>query len=165
MDISSVVNVSHATLDAFYPGVHGARAIAAALFGDYSPGGKLPYTYYRKGYTSRIDMTEFSMAQAPGRGYRYMDPHDPDILYPFGYGLSYTSFDVRLAANSTGPLSLANADDANEVVVTFTVTNTGTVRGAETVLVYFRPDNATNPGGAHLLPLQRQLVGFAKVRK
>ena len=163
MDVSSVVNVSHATLDAFYPGMYGARAIAAVLFGDHSPGGKLPYTYYRKGYTSRVDMNEFSIAQAPGRGYRYMDPHDPDILYPFGHGLSYTSFDVQLATNSTGPLSLSNTDNANKVVVAFTVTNTGPVRGAETVLVFFKPENTTNPGGAHLLPLQRQLIGFAKV--
>ena len=77
----------HAVLDAFYPGMFGARAIAETLFGDNNPSGKLPYTYYRANYTQRLSIDEYAMAKPPGRGYRYMDPDDRDILLPFGHGL------------------------------------------------------------------------------
>ena len=95
----------------------------------------------------------------PSPLHRYMDPKDPDILFPFGFGLSYTSFRVTL---TTGPITLDSNTPTDSKTLTFNVTNTGSVRGAETVLVYFQPKNATNPGGADLLPLQRQLFGFAK---
>jgi beta-glucosidase len=164
MDISGLLNSSHAVLDAFYPGVHGAAAIAATLFGDASPGGKLPYTFYRANYASRCDMDDFSMAKpACPRGYRYLNPNDPDIIFPFGFGLSYTEFSVALSPNSTGPFTLENSNSSNAVTIEWTVKNIGRHRGAETVLAYFSPHNKTNPGGADLVPLQRQLVGYAKV--
>jgi len=164
MDISRIVNVSHAVLDAFYPGMHGGAAIAATLFGDASPGGKLPYTYYRAEYAARCEMDDFAFAKPEcPRGYRYLDPADKDIIFPFGYGLSYTTFTTALAANSSGPLTLPNDDPSSSITLALTVTNTGKVRGAETVLVYFTPHNKTNPGGVHLVGLQKQLAGYAKV--
>lgn len=164
MDISGVLNSTHAVLDAFYPGMHGAEAIAATLFGDASPGGKLPYTYYRASYANRCEMDDFAMAKsACPRSYRYLPSTDPDVIFPFGHGLSYSSFSLALAKNSTGPLTLSNSDSTAAVTLAFTVGNTGSTRGAETVLVYFSPHNKTNPGGGGLVPLQKQLVGYVKV--
>eukprot|EP00041_Stephanoeca_diplocostata_P019650 m.426963 g.426963 ORF g.426963 m.426963 type:complete len:238 (-) comp21361_c0_seq3:402-1115(-) len=154
MDIGNVLNKSDAVLDAFYPGMFGAQALAETLFGENTPGGKLPYTYYRKTYVDRIPMTEFSMATAPGRGYRYINPTDQDILLPFGHGLSYTEFNVSCTSTPGLVLDNRGADGNASVDVAFSVQNVGEVQGGETVLAYWRPLNRTNPGGAQLLPLQ-----------
>ena len=140
----------------------GARAIAETLFGDNNPSGKLPYTYYRANYTQRLSIDEYAMAKPPGRGYRYMDPDDRDILLPFGHGLSYTTF---RAGWPTLKYELDNALDSSSVSLGLKVTNTGSARGAETLLAYWAPLNRTNPGGAGLLPLQRRLFGFAKTHE
>ena len=74
-----------AIIQGWYPGAQGGRALASVLFGDYSPEGKLPVTFYRT--TEELpDFTDYSMK---GRTYRYMTQK---ALYPFGYGLSYTDF-------------------------------------------------------------------------
>jgi beta-glucosidase len=54
MDIGAVLQHTHAVVDASYPGVHGAQAIAEVLFGDYNPGGKTPYTWYKQNYTNAV---------------------------------------------------------------------------------------------------------------
>ena len=110
MDISSVLNDTHAVLDSFYPGIFGASAIAATLFGDSVPGGKLPWTYYRSNYTARISMDEFSCAAPPGRGYRYLDPEDRDIILPFGHGLSFTTFSMALVSPAPQSLRVDTTD-------------------------------------------------------
>ena len=161
MDISTVLLECDAVVDAFYPGQFGARAIAETLFGLVTPGGKLPYTYYRQNYTSAIKMDDFACARKPGRGYRYMDPSDPHILLPCFHGLSYTTFTVT--STSRQQLTLDNSNLANSVTLTFNVKNIGSFSGTETVLGFFRPHNRTNTGGADLLPLQRRLFGFTKI--
>ena len=161
MDISNVLDKCDAVLDAFYPGQFGARALAETLFGLSTPGGKLPYTYYRQNYTSAIKMDDFACAKRPGRGYRYMDPNDPHILLPCFHGLSYTTFAVSAATRQQ--VVLDNGDLTNTATLTLTVKNTGTFTGTETVLSFFRPHNRTNTGGTDLLPLQRRLFGFAKI--
>jgi hypothetical protein len=77
-----------AILEAWYPGQAGGRAIAEALFGDTNPGGKLPVTFYR----SAEQLPPFEDYRMAGRTYRYFEG---DVLYPFGFGLSYTRFSYQ----------------------------------------------------------------------
>jgi len=165
MDISTVLSETDAVLDAFYPGQFGAKAIAETLFGLSTPGGKLPYTYYKAAYTDTIKMSDFSCATGVGRGYRYMKPDDKNILLPFGHGKSYTTFDVALRWPKPGAAATLDTSDASAAVnFTFTVKNSGAkYAGSETVMAFYKPHNRTNSGGAELLPLQRRLFGFAKV--
>jgi beta-glucosidase len=103
-------------MQAFYPGAMGGRAIAEALFGGFSPSGKLPLTCYKS--TADIpDFTDYNMAN---RTYRY---YKGEPLYPFGYGLSYATF----------RLSDVKADKA---AVSVSVENTGSIAARETVQVY-----------------------------
>lgn len=163
MDISSVLNETHSVLDSFYPGMYGAKAIAETIFGLSVPGGKLPWTYYHTNFTERISMDEFSCAVGPGRGYRYLDPEDRDIILPFGHGLSYTSFSLTLVSPATFHFDTTSAH-VSSLNISFAVTNTGsTFAGTETVMAFIRPGNRTNPGGSKLLPLQRRLCGYGKI--
>ena len=115
-----------AILQAWYPGAQGGRAIASILFGDASPSGRLPVTFYRS--TSELpDFTDYSMKN---RTYRYMKN---EAVYPFGYGLSYTKFiysDIRL--NKT----TINAGEQIEVSVK--VKNIGSIKSDEVVQLYLK---------------------------
>ncbi|MCR5476774.1 MAG: glycoside hydrolase family 3 C-terminal domain-containing protein [Lachnospiraceae bacterium] len=135
-------------LYAGYPGAQGGRAIARILFGEVSPEGKLPVTFYR---TSE-ELPEFTDYAMKGRTYRYMDT---EALYPFGYGLSYTSF----ALQNAGASDLSKAKESG-ATVRVTVTNTGACEGAETVQVYVRFAGPGIPEGAP----KYQLKGLRKVR-
>lgn len=114
-----------AILQAWYPGAQGGRAVADILFGERNPEGKLPITFYR----SLDDLPDFTDYSMKGRTYRYMTT---DALYPFGYGLSYTSFSYSNAQTDTGRLG------ENGVTVSAVVKNTGTVAGGETVQAYVK---------------------------
>jgi beta-glucosidase len=113
-----------AIIQAFYPGAEGGRAIAALIFGEYSPAGRLPVTFYRTG-AELPDFQDYSMAN---RTYRYMKN---EALYPFGYGLSYTRFEYRNLGLSQPSV---NAGETLECRVT--VKNTGKRSGAESVQLY-----------------------------
>ena len=123
-----------AILQAWYPGQAGGQAIASALFGDYNPAGRLPVTFYKS--TNQLpDFEDYSMK---GRTYRYMTEAP---LFPFGYGLSYTTFaygDAQLSSNEVKkgtPLSLV-----------IPVSNTGKYDGEEVVQVYLRrPGDSEGP--------------------
>ena len=133
-----------AILDAWYPGEQGGNAVAEALFGDYNPGGRLPLTFYR----SMDDLPAFddySLTGGPGRTYQYFTGKP---LYEFGYGLSYTTFRYsRLNTQVT----------ADEVRVSFDITNTGRRDGDEVAQVYVHyPETGT------YMPI-RQLRGFERV--
>jgi beta-glucosidase len=115
-----------AIVQAWYPGQAAGTALADILFGDYSPGGRLPITFPR----SLADVPEFTDYRMQGRTYRYAVK---EPLYPFGYGLSYTRFAYEnIAANK---LKLANGD---EVVVSATVQNIGERAGDEVVQLYLK---------------------------
>ena len=115
-----------AILQAWYPGEEGGRAIADVLYGDYNPSGKLPVTFY-KSVKQLPDFKDYSMK---GRTYRYMTE---DPLFCFGYGLSYTTFNIGNAtADNT---SIARNGQVN---LTIPVTNTGKREGTEVVQVYVR---------------------------
>jgi beta-glucosidase len=143
-------------IQAWYPGQQSGDAIAAVLFGDVAPSGRLPMTFA----ASENQGPGTQPAQYPGIdgvvdydegiyvGYRYFDQFGQEPLFPFGYGLSYTSFSLdrlRVVPTSGGDYS-----------VSVRVTNTGNRAGAEVVQLYlgFPPVTGEPPN---------QLKGFAKV--
>lgn len=121
-----------AILQAWYPGQAGGLAVADVLFGDYNPGGKLPVTFYKD--TEQLpDFEDYTMK---GRTYRFMTEKP---LFPFGYGLSYTTFDI-----SDGKLSRRSVPVGKDVSFKVKVENTGNCRGAEVVQVYIRKMDDTD---------------------
>ncbi|MBN2820904.1 MAG: glycoside hydrolase family 3 C-terminal domain-containing protein [Bacteroidales bacterium] len=117
-----------AILQAWYAGESGGQAVADVLFGDYNPSGKLPITFYK----SSDQLKEFEDYSMKGRTYRYME----DALFPFGFGLSYTSFEIGTAKLNKTTI---NADESIEITVP--VTNTGKMDGTEIVQIYVRKLN------------------------
>ena len=110
-----------AIVQVWYAGQEGGTAIADVLFGDYNPGGKLPVTFYKT--SSQLpDYEDYSMK---GRTYRYFN----DALFPFGYGLSYTTWKVEGGKWK---------ENTNGGTVTVDVTNTGQRSGTEIVQLYIR---------------------------
>ncbi len=133
-----------AILEAWYPGGEGGTAVAEALAGDFSPAGRLPITFY-KSVDQLPPFEDYSMAK---RTYRYFDG---DPLYPFGYGLSYTSFTYSNAKVDNPSVA---ADGT--VTVSVDVANTGAMVGDEVVQLYI---THTGIAGAPL----RALEGFQRV--
>ena len=115
-----------AILNAWYPGEQGGNAVAEVLFGDYNPAGKLPVTFYRN-VSQLPDFEDYNMT---GRTYRYMQ----DVpLFPFGYGLSYTTFGYGKTVLDKNELTAGQS-----LKLTVPVTNTGKRNGEEVVQVYLR---------------------------
>jgi beta-glucosidase len=115
-----------AIIEAWYPGEEGGTALAEVIFGDYNPGGRLPVTFVQ----SLDQLPAFTDYTMKGRTYRYMEE---EPLYPFGYGLSYTTFayaDLALAK----PTFVIGDDQ--EVKVSVQVKNVGPVAGDEVVQLY-----------------------------
>ena len=128
-----------AIVQAWYAGEEGGTAIADVLFGDVNPSGKLPVTFYKRS-DQLPDYENYSMK---GRTYRYFD----DPLFAFGYGLSYTQFNI-----GEGKIDKSGKD----LVLTVPVTNVGKRDGTEVVQVYIR--DLSDPDG----PL-KSLRGFQRV--
>jgi len=133
-----------AIVEAWYPGEEAGPAIADVLFGDYNPAGRLPVTFYR----SLKDLPDFGDYAMAGRTYRYFKG---EVLYPFGYGLSYTTF------NYDGLRLLQPAHAGDSVRVTVNVKNTGALEGDEVAELYVSAKNATVP-----VPI-RSLWGFRRI--
>ncbi|MBC8004461.1 MAG: glycoside hydrolase family 3 C-terminal domain-containing protein, partial [Verrucomicrobia bacterium] len=133
-----------AILSAGYPGQQGGNAVADVLFGDYNPAGRLPVTYYK----SVDQLPAFENYDMEGRTYRYFRQ---DPLYPFGFGLSYTTFDYS-------DLQLPKEAKVGEnIQVSVKVTNTGERDGEEVVQLYVTDEKASTPR-----PI-RQLEGFKRI--
>ncbi|CUH94386.1 hypothetical protein P22_0452 [Propionispora sp. 2/2-37] len=115
-----------AIIQAWYPGAEGGAAIASLIFGDYSPSGKLPVTFYR----TTEELPDFRNYAMENRTYRYMERQ---ALYPFGYGLSYTTF-----AYSELQVSAAKFSGNENISCAVTVKNTGNYTAEETVQLYIR---------------------------
>jgi len=155
VDLSGFKDVP-ALLWAWYPGQEGGTAIAEVLFGTQTPSGKLPITLARR-LEDHPAMAYYNLnegGKTPYReglkvGYRGFDALGIDPLYPFGYGLSYTTFAYSEAAASPRP------DGSVEVAVT--IANTGSRPGAEVVQLYVAPPADTNT------PPQ-SLAAFARVQ-
>ena len=133
-----------AVLEAWYPGEEGGAAIAQTLAGENNPAGRLPLTFY----SSIKELPPFTDYSMKNRTYRYFKG---PVLYPFGYGLSYSSFTYR-GLKVTPESSKADGP----VTVEADVTNSGAVKGDEVVELYL---SATNRPDAPL----RALKGFKRV--
>ena len=156
LDLSEESELADAILEAWYPGTMGGYAVADVLFGKVNPSGKLTTTFPR----NLGQVPVYHYMKNTGRPYvhpdakyesRYLDiPNEP--LYPFGYGLSYTTFDY-----SAITLSADSFSGDGSLTATVTVTNTGDREGTETVQLYVRDlvGSVTRP--------VRQLKGFERV--
>ncbi len=133
-----------AIVQAWYPGMEGGTAVADVLYGRVCPSGKLPVTFY----SSSDQLGDFEDYRMEGRTYRYIRGFKP--LFPFGHGLSYTTFDIgeaRLSSTTVG---------TGGVTMEIPVTNTGGRDGAEVVQVYVR--NPADPEGPVM-----QLRGYCRL--
>ncbi|WP_348823134.1 xylan 1,4-beta-xylosidase [Flavobacterium aestuarii] len=120
-----------AILQAWYPGESGGQAVADVLFGDYNPSGKLPVSFYKN---SDI-LGNFEDYSMKNRTYRYTT----DVLFPFGYGLSYSKFNI-----GAGKLSKTNIKPTENTQLSFPIQNTSKREGTEIVQVYVRKVNDTD---------------------
>jgi len=144
LSVNRVDEIADAILSAGYPGQEGGHAVADILFGDTNPAGRLPVTYYR----SVDQLPPFEEYDMKGRTYRYFTG---EPLYPFGFGLSYTSFgysDLKM------PEQIVAGDS---LTVSVKVTNTGKRSGDEVVQLYLTDEKASTPR-----PI-RQLEGFERI--
>jgi beta-glucosidase len=163
VDCTSFMEKAPALLNTWYPGMMGGDAIARVIFGDISPSGKLPVTYPKK---IEDHPAHLSTDRFPGNlktlkihydegiyvGYRYFDEKNIEPLFPFGFGLSYTNFDLSKVKVDTLKLQ-----GEGIFTVSVDVTNTGKMAGAEIVQVYLSEDSAIVPRPP------RELQGFEKV--
>ena len=124
MNLSEVQELSDAVLLVWYPGEEGGTAVANILFGKTSPSGKLPITFPK----SLAQLPPFEDYSMKGRTYKYMNV---EPLYPFGFGLSYTTFTYGEAKVSAKRIS-----KKDNLVVSVTVTNSGKVKSDEVVQLY-----------------------------
>ena len=144
LSVNNIQENAAAVLLAGYPGQQGGNAVADVLFGDYNPAGRLPVTYYK----SIDQIPAFEDYNMEGRTYRYFTQ---EPLYPFGYGLSYTTF-------AYSNLQLPERVVAGEkVTVRVTVTNSGDRTGDEVVQLYLTDEKASTPRPV------RQLEGFERI--
>lgn len=134
-----------AILEAWYPGQAGGTAIAEVLFGDHNPSGRLPVTFYR----SVQDLPPFDDYSMQGRTYRYFTGQ---ILYPFGYGLSYTRFEY--SALSIEPPEVISGE---EVTIRARVRNVGELAGSEVVQLYLTDVEASVPVPSRSLKCFRKI--------
>jgi len=141
LGLGSVLEDADAILDAYYPGMMGGAAIAQALFGSTNPGGKVPVTYYSSSAQlpamGLMNLYPNASAGSHGITYRYFTQ---EPTFPFGHGLSYTSF--SLAGASVSAQTVAACDT---ISVTVKVTNTGNLAGDEVVQVYVQQLNSSTP--------------------
>lgn len=149
-------------LEAWYPGQNGGTAIARVLFGDAEPGGRLPATFPlreedepvggdREKYPGVAETVRYK--EGVHIGYRWFDERGLGVAYPFGYGLSYTSFRMR-------DLRLEPGSGATDAVVSVAVTNTGRRAGTAAPQLYVGMPNPA--AGIDQPPLQ--LKGFSRVK-
>lgn len=175
----AAVNVkarSSAIIDALYPGVRGGEALAGALFGAFSPGGKMPYTTYAPAYAAMYNFTSMDIARPQsytdaatgrsasspgGRTYRYYSGGDE--LWPFGWGLSYTNFSLAWGGGSPPmPPATTLTPASSTLQASIRLTNVGSMAGDEVVLVFAIPKPGTFAARQPpFVPLQ-SLVGFAR---
>jgi len=127
-------------IEAWYGGEAAGQAVANVLFGDYNPSGRLPVTFYK----SINDIPAFDDYAMKGKTYRYCEK---PVLYPFGFGLSYTKFNY-------GDLKLSSAVLNEKIEVTVTVKNTGTIDGDEVVQLYIHQQSQ---------PAIKELKGYQRV--
>jgi len=134
-----------AVLQAWYGGEAAGDAVADVLFGDYNPAGRLPLTFYK----SVDDLPPFENYDMAGRTYRYFDG---EVLYPFGYGLSYTTFSYNNLILEKDEIGMDES-----ITVSVDISNSGQWDGEEVVQLYI-----LDPESDEVRPL-KELKGFDRV--
>jgi beta-glucosidase len=166
VDMNEWIDRVPALLEAWYPGQEGGKAAAEILFGDVNPSGRLPQTferywednpthdsYYPAAGTNRVIYKEGVFV-----GYRGYEHNGTKPLFPFGYGLSYTSFQyANVAIKPADASAKSNGISTPLYQVSFDVTNTGTREGADIAQVYVAEEHAKVPRPA------KELKGFARI--
>lgn len=145
VDIAAIEPYADAIILAWYPGEQGGNALADILFGKVSPSGRLPITFYQ----SLSDLPPYESYQVAGRTYRYFRGK---VQYPFGYGLSYTSFAYQWVQQ---PVAIRSPNDT--LSFSISVKNTGGVDGAEIVQAYVQYPSIER------MPL-KELKGYQRVQ-
>lgn len=155
LDISAAKNNPNvvAILEAFYPGMKGSDAIADVIFGEYNPSGRLPYTIHKREFVEQIPMIDMSMVNYPGRTYRYFRG---EAVYPFGFGLSYTTFECEALEIIPIGDSESHGNGASYRII---VTNTGEVAGDASVLAFLSYKGSDSDFSCP----RSQLFGFEKI--
>ena len=149
------LNSIPALMEAFFPGQEGGNAIADVLFGNHNPSGKLPFSFISgneqsPAYAGYMGKTlDAPYAEGIFVGYRYLEKNKLTPTFPFGFGLSYTSFVYS-------PMKVAKASK-DEYVVTLKVKNSGKVAGSEIVQLYVADDHSK------VARPMKELKGFSKV--
>ncbi|XP_054779497.1 probable beta-D-xylosidase 5 [Prosopis cineraria] len=189
IDISFTQSISNigGILWVGYPGQDGGDAIAQVIFGDYNPGGRSPFTWYPQSYVDQVPMTDMNMRanctrNYPGRTYRF---YTGKSIYPFGHGLSYSSFSIFIASapptifvqsNATSlpfnhdldqslhegqalDISTLNCLDLTILLVIAVKNNGPKYDGSHVVLVFWDPVGSGQIYGAPVT----QLVAFERV--
>lgn len=160
VDLREFIDQIDALVCVFLPGMEGGRAAADLLCGEFSPSGKLPLTFAKKyeDYGSSTNFPGLGMevlyAEDIYVGYRHFDRWDIEPLYPFGHGLSYTTFAITQARLSSSSLDVERNE---ELALVVDVTNTGAMEGKEVVQVYLGQAKSTRPKPP------KQLKAFKKV--
>lgn len=157
LDIREVSELSKAVVEAWMPGTEGGHGIMDVLTGAYNPSGKLPMSFpYNVGQLP-MSYNHYSSGRPKPDGMRgdytcrYLDaPNEP--LYPFGYGLSYTSFDISPVALSSDKMK-----SGDKVTASVTVKNTGKYEGTETIQLYIR-----DVAASRVRPI-KELKGFKHI--
>lgn len=160
VDMTLWIDKVPALIHAWYAGQEGGRALAQIVFGDYSPSGKLPVSFERQwgdnpvfhSYYPVKGESHVKYSEGVFLGYRYYDQSQTKPLFPFGFGLSYTTF-----AYSNLSVSPTTGEANSPVTVSFDVTNTGHREGAEVAELYVGDSHASVPRPS------KELKGFAKI--
>ena len=163
VDMTRWLDAVPVILHTWYPGQEGGRALAQILFGDYSPSGKLPASFERHWEDNATFHSYYPEDQDNDKrvrysegvfvGYRHFDRSSVKPLFPFGYGLSYTTFGYSKLSVTPRYGNLSEP-----VTVSFDVTNTGRKPGAEIAQLYVGDGHSAVPRPV------KELKGFAKVR-
>ncbi|MBD3188170.1 glycosyl hydrolase [Candidatus Bathyarchaeota archaeon] len=161
------IDLAPAVIQAWYPGMEGGHAIAAVLFGDVNPSGKLPVTFPKKLDDSPAHAAEITYPGIDDEdegprveyregifvGYRHFDARGIEPRFPFGHGMSYTTFEYSHVGISKHVMH-----GESEVSVTTSIRNTGNRAGAEVIQLYIEP---VHPSNVERPP--RELKGFKKI--
>jgi beta-glucosidase len=145
-----------AIVEAFYPGEEGGTAIADVLYGRYNPSGRLPVTFYKAEFQDEHDFFNMNMRGGPGLTYRFFRG---EPLYPFGYGLSYTTFGYEMTTTGTGT-GVQTISATGLATFNVKIANTGARAGDVSAIAfvkYLEQEDATGD-----CPL-KQLFDFKKV--
>jgi beta-glucosidase len=157
VETASWIDSAQALIDAFYPGQAEGTAVAEIIFGKTNPSAKLPFSWEKKwedspaygNFPTKDTPTANTYKEGVMLGYRYFDTRKVDPLFPFGFGLSYTTF-------AYSDLALKVADNG-DFAATFTIRNKGQLAGAEVAELYVAPPAAPVERPVH------ELKGFARV--